>query len=239
MLTCDFKLLFGNSCMSRENSEEKKEKPSTLNQNEIENITNNVVDELERRVGTKNRFSVFIRNYSIELFSAVLIGFLVSVAASMFPQYFFFLNDTEEQVVFNTQHSISETAQSTNREFYVRAMLSNVLSGMVPTKMYFNQYIMATGELPKKASDVGSSISELQEIDYIEDSFLTKESGIGVLLSKEFGDNKILALLPEITPSGSRIKWKCKTNIDKKYLGIPKVAICKYSADLKNEKLSN
>jgi len=216
------------------NSEIKAEKLEVddRNKKEIENIANGVADELERRVTVKNKVLIFIKSYSIELFSAISIGFLVTIMAAIFPKYFSFFDEVENQVVLIPQQTFVDTTQATSRHFYVRAMLSQVLSDITFTKIYFSEYVMATGQLPGDISDLGYSIDELKEYDYIEDSFLTKESGIGVLLSKDFGENKTLVLLPKISVSGSHIKWKCITNIDEKYLGIPKMAICEYRASI-------
>ncbi len=217
------------------NSEIKTEKSEPdRNKKEIENIVNGVADELERRVTAQNRVLIFIKSYSIELFSAVSIGFLVTIMAAMFPKYFSFFDEVESHVVQAPQEAFIDTAQATNRHFYVRAMLSQVLSDITFTKIYFSEYVMATGKLPSDISDLGYSIDELKEYDYIEDSFLTKESGIGVLLSKDFGENKTLVLLPKISVSASHIKWKCITNIDEKYLGISKIAVCEYRAGLQS-----
>lgn len=146
------------------NSEIKSEKSEPdRDKKEIENIENGVADKLERRVTAKNKVLTFMKNYSIELFSAVLIGFLVTIMVAMFPKYFSFFDEVENHVVLVPQQTFVDTTQATNRHFYVRAILSQVLSDITFTKIYFSEYVMATGQLPGDISDLGYSIYELKE----------------------------------------------------------------------------
>lgn len=213
------------------------------------------VKESGQRIQLKKRGLMLIRRYSIELFSAVLIGLIVTVMVAMFPKYSSFFiegedkiiivpqyippygeqtygrNDVGEQIPAYPQEYSSTVPQSTNRRHYVRSMLSQVMSYMSGAKPGFSEYIMFYGKLPDKLADIGGSVEDLKEFDLIDDIFLTKEKGIGAHLSSGFGVNKMIALLPKLTASGSYIKWRCVTNVDEKYLKSSNKILCEYSND--------
>ena len=212
------------------NTNPDQENKPTEEQQKLDDLVDTVVNEIERRRGTpKNRFLVFMHNYSIELFSAVLIGFLVTVTAALFPNLFPFLDEADDSIYVQAPLDSMDSSQATNRGFYVQAKLSQVLSHMNIPKMLMAQHIMATGELPSSLSDLGVTVMDLKEYDEIEEVFLTERKGIAARLSLEFGENKFVVLQPALTASGSFIKWQCLTNIDQRNLGLPATSACAYS----------
>ena len=186
-----------------------------------------------RRRASKQNVRRNIRDYSIEIISAVIVGLLVTILVSYFSSNLPFLEDQPEQIAATSYVIPAESSQPTNRSMYMRAKLSQVLSHTSIAKIYITEYVMATGEPPKNIEDIGLSSTEFEEVEEIKLLYLTAEGGVGVVLSDDFGDNKLLVLQPKVSKGGSTITWRCETNVEKEYLGIPKMALCKHNASLK------
>jgi len=108
----------------------------------------------------------------------------------------------------------------------IRSKLGDALTRLAALKVSATEYYAVEGKLPTTMTETGFDFREFEKLDGIEKVFLTQEGGIGASLSTEFGDAKWLILQPTLSSGGTFINWACNTNIEQKYLGPPKAAIC-------------
>ncbi len=183
-------------------------------------------DKVVEKEHIKNMFSRLLVLHSKEILAAVVIGVIITVLSTIILNFIFPEVEQETSTVdFQPQMVMQEP---NHREYVVRAGLANVMVSLAPIKMQIQMYFQMTGEFPTKREDINLSKFDLEEHEHIDSSFLTDGGGIGVYLPKNFGDEKFLAIQPSTSKSGAFIKWTCITNIDEKYLGIPKMRMCEF-----------
>ena len=185
-----------------------------------------------RRRSNKIKTRRKIQDYGVEIVSAVIVGVLVTIIVSTFSSNLPYLEEQEDQIIHASYDIPADYSQPTHRSAYIRAYLAQVLSHTSLVKTDINQYYMATGKLPENLQDMGISALDYQELEVIEDLYITPKGGIGVALSSDFGNQKVLILQAKISSSGSMIHWRCETNIEKKHLGFQKTAMCNYKEEL-------
>lgn len=113
--------------------------------------------------------------------------------------------------------------------YYIRAKFSSILSYINSPKMSMAIYIQQTGKLPNKLEDIDFPMDDILQLGEVDQIFLTKAKGLGLKLSKEFGDNKFISMTPRITSGGGFIMWRCETNID---LRKNNYSMCNYNDNL-------
>jgi len=194
-------------------------------------MTNEDIKKFRRRAMKKNSKRK-IRDYGVEILSAVIVGVLVTIVVSVFSSNLPFFEEQEDLVVLASPAILAESTAPTHRSAYIRAMLAQVLSHTSLAKMQIDQYYMSTGKLPKNIQDIGMSALDYQEFEVIDDFYITSKGGIRVALSSDFGNQKALVLQPKVSSSGAMIHWRCETNVEKEHLGIKTMPLCNYKADL-------
>tara|TARA_B100000809_G_scaffold11923_1_gene11085 strand:- start:115 stop:699 length:585 start_codon:yes stop_codon:yes gene_type:complete len=186
-------------------------------------------DDLDNEIRTKKvkgQLSPIIISHSKEIVIAVIVGVLITVFSAIILDYFSYETDAEEDAVY--LQPPSQVVTINHRGYIVRAGLANVLSSLSPLKMQIQMHFHMMGEFPTKKKDIAMSSFDLEEYDQINSSFMTERGGIGVYLSEVFGNEKFLVLEPKTSKNGSFIKWRCVTNVNEKYLGIPANKICEF-----------
>ena len=168
---------------------------------------------------------IFIMN-SKEILVAVLIGVMITVFSAVILNFLF--PEIEEETSSMEFQPPIEISEPNHREYFVRTGLANIMASLTPIKAQIHMYFQMTGEFPKKAEDINISAFDFEEHENINSTFMTDNSGIGVYLSKNFGDERFLVLQPSTSKNGAFIKWTCITNVDEKYLGIPKNRMCEF-----------
>ncbi|MCJ8318380.1 MAG: pilin [Colwellia sp.] len=179
-----------------------------------------------KKVKVKGQLSSTIILYSKEIIIAVIVGVMITVFSAVILDYFSAEIDMEEDAVY--LQPPSQVVTVNHRSYIVRAGLANVLASLTPLKMQIQMHFQMMGEFPTKKKDIAMSSFDLEEYDQINSSFMTEIGGIGVYLSEVFGNEKFLVLEPKISTNGSFIKWRCVTNVNEKYLGIPANRICDF-----------
>ena len=170
--------------------------------------------------------------HSKEVIVAVVIGVIITVLSTIILDYYHPENYPEEKIVYLESHSPIDVAMPSHRDYIIRAGLANVLASISPVKMQIQMYFQMMGEFPTKQEDINILAFDLDEHEQIKSSFMTKEGGVGVYLANTFGDEKYLVLQPNTSKRGAFIKWRCLTNVDEKYLGIPKSRFCEFQENM-------
>lgn len=207
-----------------------------LDKSEIERIANEVIAEYELKKSDEKSSSLLHDYRKVLIPAGIVFIFIIGIIFSRF------FGSSQEQfqpvspntTVINTS-AISDTSQITQRSYYIRSKLAQVLNDITMMKMYIGEYYMATGELLTNIDELGGiTIEDFEENESIDKFFLTKNGGVGVSLSKDLGVDKSLILIPKVSKSGAMIKWRCETNVEQKYLGVPKAAFCICNPDLES-----
>jgi len=201
---------------------------TSIDKSEIEQIANQIIKEYQEKQTTSQKFHGFLSKNRKEL--------LIFLIATLFALVIFFgillLNSSKSNDI-NVPPSAGLTQTSeTNRVYYVRAMLAQVVSQMTGAKMLFTEFYMVTGKMPSKFEDMEYALLDLQDSNLIKKANITKSGELVVLLSDDFGENKVVKLVSSTNRSGTNIKWVCETNLEPKFLGISQTAFCKYNQDL-------
>jgi len=172
--------------------------------------------------------------HSKEVIAAVVIGVIITVLSTVILDNYYPETELEEKFVLIESLSQSQigVAEPSHRNYLIRAGLANVLASISPVKMQIQMHFQMMGEFPTKQEDINISAFDLDEHEQIKSSFMTKEGGVGVYLANTFGDEKYLVLQPNASKSGAFIKWRCLTNVDEKYLGIPKSRLCEFQENM-------
>ncbi len=186
---------------------------------------------LQSEVEVKQNSSVrnIAMSHGKEIVSAVVIGVIVTVISTVI------LNGRsssgEENLHYeNIDHSQQAMAQ-TNRVYFIRSQLSQVLAMVSTVKMHLTEYYMMEGSFPKTSKDFNILHLDLNESDLIDESYLI-ESGVGVSLSQKFGEDKSLFLIASPSKNNAYLKWRCETNIEPKFLGMGSRTICEFNPEL-------
>jgi hypothetical protein len=183
----------------------------------------------QSEVITKSSVRKVAISHSKEIVSAVVIGVVVTVIST------FILNgggnSAEENQYYEDIEQPSQAMAQTNRAYFIRSQLSQVLSMVTLAKMNLTEYYMVEGTFPKTDKEFNVSHLDLNESDLIDDSYLIK-SGVGVSLSGKFGISKSLALIASPSKNGAYLKWRCETNIEPKFLGAGSSKICEFNSNV-------
>jgi hypothetical protein len=210
---------------------------------EIEKIAKEIIAEQEQRLAGKHRTKNLVTTHGRELIAYLTAGIFAVI--TLFALTALWHSSTQEANVSSPTVGLSagtqeanvssstaessaggELSQATNRHLYIRSKLGDALLKLAALKLLVEEYYAAVGKLPTTMTETGFDFREFEKLDGIEKVFLTKESGIGASLSMEFGDAKWVILQPTLSSGGVFISWVCNTNIEQKYLGPPKAAIC-------------
>lgn len=194
---------------------------------EIERIAKEIIAEQGQRLADKHRTKMLVTTYGRELIAYLTAGILAVI--TLFALIALWHSSTQEVSVSSPTAESSgggESSQATNRHLYIRSKLADALIRLAALKTSVTEYYAADGKLPTTMAETGFDFREFEKLDGIEKVFLTKEGGIGASLSTEFGDAKWVILQPTLSNGGVFINWACNTNIEQKYLGPPKAAIC-------------
>ena len=166
--------------------------------------------------------------HSKEIVAAVVIGVIITVFSSIILNYIFPEIEYETDTSHFQPPSQIEVLESSHRDYFIRAGLANVMASLMPIKTQIHMYFQTTGDFPNNEEDINISSFDLDEHKHIKSSFMTEGGGIGVYLPNDFGDEKFLILQPSTSKNGAFLKWRCTTNIDERYLGIPKNRMCEF-----------
>lgn len=180
-------------------------------------------EEVEYREDTRRGMPGVFVSHSKEIVSTIVIGVIVTILSAFINDYFFEEDSFSEYPVADYQNIPPEVSAPSMRQHFIRANLANVIANITPIKMHINEYFMVKGTFPKTNKDMDLSMFDLQELDVIENAYLTDNGSVDVELSNEFGDGKILSIQPIASKNGAFIKWRCVTNIERKYLGVNKM----------------
>jgi|GEM_PF-2456776 len=161
----------------------------------------------------------------------VLIGVILSVLSSNFFDYF--TPDHDDNAVYLAPAVQPKLTVASYRNYHIRARLAGVLANLDPVKAQISTYYQIMGQFPTSKQDLDIAAFDLSEHDHINLAMLTARGGIKVTLSNELGINKYLVLQPKTSKNGAFIKWRCLTNVDDKYLGIPQHRICQPLVSIK------
>lgn len=194
---------------------------------EIEQIAEEIIAEQGQRVADQHRTKKLVTTHGRELVAYLIAGILAVITLFAVIALWYF-STQEVQVSSPTAASSAgdESSQATNRHLYIRSKLGDALTRLAALKTSVTEYYAADGRLPTTMAETGFDFRDFEKLDGIEKVFLTQEGGIGASLSAEFGDAKWVILQPTVSNGGVFINWACNTNIEQKYLGPPKAAIC-------------
>lgn len=185
-----------------------------------------------KKVVAKSQLPKILLLHGKEIFAAIVIGVIITVISSVILDYIFPEIEQEPNTTYFQPPPQIEVSEPNHRGYFIRAGLANVMSSLMPIKTQIHMYFQMTGEFPKKEEDIDISSFDLEEHKHIKSSFMTEVGGIGVYLPEDFGDKKFLLLQPNTSKNGAFIKWRCSTNVDEKYLGIPKNRMCDFQASM-------
>ena len=192
-------------------------------------------DDLDKDITTNNeevkgQLSKILILHGKEIVIAIIVGVMITVLSGVILDYFYSEFEAEEEAIY--VQSSSQAVTANYRDYSVRAGLANVLAGLSPLKMQIQMHFHATGEFPTQKEDIAMSSFDLEEYDQITSSFMTETGGLGVYLAEVFGTEKVLILEPKLSKNRALIKWRCLTNVNEKYLGIPANRICEFQDGL-------
>jgi len=201
---------------------------TSIDKSEIEKIADQIIKEYQEKQTPKQKLYQFFKKYSRELVIFLIASLLVLV---IFLSFLLFRFSEPNNTSQNFDSPLTQPSE-TNRIFYVRSMLAQVVSQMTGVKMYFAEFYMAAGKMPNKFEDLKDIMLDLQDSPLIEKADITKSGELVVFLSDDFGEGKVVKLKSSTSRSGMNVKWVCETNLEKKFLGVSQAAFCTYNEDI-------
>ena len=189
-----------------------------LDKDDVERIAKDVIIKQEQQDSFKDKLLDKLIKFGKEIILTVIVVVIVSLI--IFGRY------TVPQ-----QQQVSSDVNSSSLDhslFIKKTKIINALNTINPLKVYLLDYYMNEGKYPQSFDDVGVLISDITEMDYIEDVFLGKEGGILVKMDQSIGDNLIVGIFPRSARGGTLIKWQCKTNFSGYLQGCEKTSMNKY-----------
>lgn len=184
------------------------------------------IEEVENNSHSKRDIKRVFVTHSKEIISAVIVGVVVTVLSSYMNGYIFQEVESYGYPTDNYQIAQPQIDANTMRQYYIRANLAKVRASITPIRLMLTEYYMIHGQFPKNSEELDISRFDLEELEVIDRAYLTENGGVGVDLSQEFGNGKILSIEPKLSKHGARISWKCSTNVDEIYLGLSSNRIC-------------
>lgn len=100
-----------------------------------------------------------------------------------------------------------------NSRYIMVAKFGQAYALISPIRMMTMQQYSMTGHWPTTIEQIGMSKDDTSDGQYIDDLRLGNEGEIVALLSKEFGDRRVLKISPESVMGGLNIRWQCVTNL--------------------------
>jgi len=194
---------------------------------EIERIAEEIIAEQGLRLADEQHAKKLVTTHGRELIAYLIAGILAVIALfALIALWHFSTREANVSPPSVESSAGGEPSLATHRQSYIKSKLSDALGRLSALKLSFAEYYSSLGKFPTTMAETGFDFRDFEQLDGIEKVFLTQEGGIGASLSPEFGDDKWLILQPALSSGGVFITWACSTNIEQKYLGPPKAAIC-------------
>ncbi|MCG6937779.1 MAG: hypothetical protein LJE83_06345 [Gammaproteobacteria bacterium] len=110
------------------------------------------------------------------------------------------------------------TVSQNNRGYIMVASFGQAYALISPIRMMTMQQYSMYGEWPTKLEQIGMSQDDTSDGQYIDNLRLGEKGEIVALLSKEFGDKRVLKISPKSVMGGMNIRWQCYTNLPVKQI---------------------
>jgi hypothetical protein len=191
------------------------------NDERLEDIT------IDKKSKGKNKFPITIILHGKKITSGVIVCVMITIFSSAILGYFFPDIDYDENTIIRQISTKMEETKPNYQNEIMNARLYKIFTVIAPLQRRILLYYQMRGKFPTK-KEVHLDSLDLNEYDSINSSDLTDKGGIAINLSKEFGDDKYILFQPIPSTHGAFFKWRCTTNMDEKFLGLPPYTICEY-----------
>jgi hypothetical protein len=117
--------------------------------------------------------------------------------------------------------------------YVLSAKFAQVFTLVLPIRMMAEQEHAMRGQWPTSLEQIGLKKNETSDGRYIDEVRLGENGAVIVLLSKEFGQKRILKLAPKSIMGGMHIRWQCATNLLVKTINALSSFNCETDSTLK------